>query len=71
MNVFVIGIGLIGGSMVLDIKSNYPEATIYGIDTNEAHLEKALELGVIDDKATFEDVRMQMLLLFQFRLMCS
>ena len=56
MNVFVIGIGLIGGSMMLDIKSNYPEATIYGIDTNEAHLEKALELGVIDVKATLIEV---------------
>ena len=56
MNVFVIGIGLIGGSMMLDIKSNYPEATIYGIDTSEAHLEKALELGVIDVKATLTDL---------------
>jgi len=56
MNVFVIGIGLIGGSMVLDIKSKYPEATIYGIDTNENHLSKALELNVIDQKATFSDL---------------
>lgn len=54
MNVFVIGIGLIGGSMVLDIKSHYPEAMIYGIDTNEAHLEEALKLGVIDKKATLD-----------------
>ena len=56
MNVFVIGIGLIGGSMVLDIKSNYPEATIYGIDTNENHLDTALALKVIDQKATFDDL---------------
>ncbi len=56
MNVFVIGIGVIGGSMVLDIKSNYPEATIYGIDTNEDHLNKALELNVIDQKAIFNDL---------------
>lgn len=56
MNVFVIGIGLIGGSMVLDIKSNYPEATISGIDTNENHLNTALALKVIDQKATFNDL---------------
>ncbi len=56
MNVFVIGIGLIGGSMVLDIKSNYPEAIIYGIDNNENHLDKALELGVIDKKATLDEI---------------
>jgi prephenate dehydrogenase len=56
MNVFVIGVGLIGGSMVLDIKKKYPEAVVYGIDNNEEHLEKAIELGVIDIKATFEDL---------------
>lgn len=56
MNVFVIGVGLIGGSMVLDIQREYPKATIYGIDTNENNLEKALELGVIHKKATFTDL---------------
>jgi len=55
-NVYIIGIGLIGGSMVLDIKSLHPEATIYGIDTNESHLAEALKLGVIDASATFEDL---------------
>jgi prephenate dehydrogenase len=48
MKVFVIGIGLIGGSMVLDIQKMYPQATIYGIDTNEIHLQEAITLGVID-----------------------
>ncbi len=56
MKVFVIGIGLIGGSMVLDIKDLYPDATIYGIDTNEKHLDQAIELGVIDEMATFTDL---------------
>nr|WP_314838354.1 prephenate dehydrogenase [uncultured Flavobacterium sp.] len=56
MKVFVIGIGLIGGSMVLDIKDLYPQATIYGIDTNEKHLDQAIELGVIDEMATFADL---------------
>ena len=56
MKVFVIGIGLIGGSMVLDIKSLNPESTIYGIDTNESHLAEAIALGVVDQAATFEDL---------------
>lgn len=56
MKVHVIGIGLIGGSMVLDIKSLYPEATIYGIDTNESHLAEAITLGVVEKAATFEDL---------------
>jgi prephenate dehydrogenase len=56
MNIHVIGIGLIGGSMVLDIKSLHPEATIYGIDNNESHLAEAIALGVVDQAATFDDL---------------
>ncbi len=53
-NVYVIGIGLIGGSMVLDIKSLYPEAKIYGIDSNPKHLEEAMALGVVEQEGTNE-----------------
>ncbi len=56
MKVYVIGIGLIGGSMALDIKTLRPEATIFGIDSNESHLAEASCLGVIDKAATFEDL---------------
>lgn len=56
MNVFVIGVGLIGGSMVLDIQREYPKAVIYGIDANENHLEEALKIGVIKHKANFNDL---------------
>lgn len=56
MKVFVVGIGLIGGSMVLDIKSLHPDATIYGIDNNESHLAEAIALGVVDKAATFDDL---------------
>jgi len=50
MNVFIIGIGLIGGSIALDIKSMYDETVIFGMDTNENHLDEALQLGIIDQK---------------------
>ncbi len=56
MNVFVIGIGLIGGSMVKDIKEFSSDVTIYGVDINDAHLEEALSLNIIDEKATFKDL---------------
>ncbi len=56
MNVHVIGIGLIGGSMVLDIKALYPEAKIYGIESNEKHLQEAITLGLIDAESTFEEL---------------
>jgi prephenate dehydrogenase len=56
MKIYVIGIGLIGGSMALDIKKIYPEATVYGVDNNEKHLQEAIALGVIDVVATLENV---------------
>jgi prephenate dehydrogenase len=54
--IYVIGIGLIGGSMALDIKSHYENATVFGIDANENHLEEAIKLGIIDTKASIDDV---------------
>ncbi len=56
MKVFIIGTGLIGGSMALDIKSIYDDAIVFGIDANEKHLEEAINLGIIDKKATEKDL---------------
>ncbi|MEA1787316.1 prephenate dehydrogenase [Arenibacter sp. GZD96] len=58
MNVFVIGIGLIGGSMVKDIKGLYAHAKIYGIDANPLHLEEAQSLGLIDIKSDFDQLHL-------------
>lgn len=56
MNIFIIGTGLIGGSMALDIKSIYDNAVVFGIDADEKHLEEAMQLGIIDEKATENDL---------------
>ncbi len=56
MNVFIIGIGLIGGSFARDIKRCYAEAKIFGVDTNEGHLDEALKLGLIDVKTTYDSL---------------
>ncbi len=56
MNVFIIGVGLIGGSMAKDIKQFYAQAKVYGVDVNTAHLEEALKIGIIDGKATYKDL---------------
>lgn len=58
MNVFVVGIGLIGGSLAKDIKSGYEDVTVYGIDSNESHLEEAVSLGIIDKKTTYEELQL-------------
>jgi prephenate dehydrogenase len=55
-NIYCIGLGLIGGSMAIDLKVLFPEATINGIDVNEAHLEQAFQLKIIDQIATFEQI---------------
>jgi prephenate dehydrogenase len=58
MNVFVIGIGLIGGSMVKDIRRLYADTKIYGIDANPRHLEEAHALGLIDMPADFDQLHL-------------
>jgi prephenate dehydrogenase len=54
--VAVIGLGLIGGSLALELKKT-TWATIYGIDKNEDHLQKALELGIIFKKENINIVK--------------
>ena len=56
MKVYIIGIGLIGGSMALDIQSLDKDAVIIGVDANENHLEQAIELGIIHQKAELKEV---------------
>jgi len=56
MKIYIIGVGLMGGSMALDIKSHYSEAVIFGIDNNENHLNEAMCLGIIDEPATFDNL---------------
>ncbi|WP_299154741.1 prephenate dehydrogenase [uncultured Christiangramia sp.] len=56
MKVFIVGIGLIGGSFALDLKAGIPGINIAGIDGNEDHLKQALELGLIDRMSTIEDI---------------
>nr|WP_321225353.1 prephenate dehydrogenase [uncultured Psychroserpens sp.] len=55
-NIYIIGIGLIGGSLAIDIKSKYTDAIIFGIDSNESHLDEAIDLNLIDKKATYDDL---------------
>ncbi|RUA08218.1 MAG: prephenate dehydrogenase [Flavobacteriia bacterium] len=54
--VAVIGLGLIGGSLALELKK-HTWSTIYGIDKDPEHLEKALQLGIIFEKADMSIVK--------------
>ena len=47
--VTVIGTGLIGGSFALVLKDKGLAVKIIGVDNNEAHRKRALELGIVDE----------------------
>lgn len=47
----LIGVGLIGGSLALDLKHQRLIGHVIGIDPDRANLERALERGVIDQAA--------------------
>jgi prephenate dehydrogenase len=56
MKVYIIGIGLIGGSMALDMQGLYPDAIIVGIDSNEKHLQQALAAGIVHQTAEIQEI---------------
>ena len=55
MIVTVIGTGLIGGSMALDLKKRKKASKVIGVDNSTEHLEKAKEMGIIDDVLSLEE----------------
>jgi len=56
MKLAVIGVGLIGGSWAKALKKSGVVTSVVGMDRSEAHLSEAIELGIIDDKATYDDL---------------
>ena len=48
MVVTVIGLGLIGGSMALDLKANGFANTVIGVDSNPINQKTALDIGIVD-----------------------
>lgn len=56
MKVYVIGLGLIGGSLSKDIKDAFKDAVVYGFDKNPENVKKALEIGFIDHAFEMQDL---------------
>ena len=54
MKVTIIGLGLIGGSIAIDLRKSGIATELYGIDQNSDHAKKAVELGLVD-KVLAED----------------
>ncbi|MDG1760997.1 MAG: prephenate dehydrogenase [Flavobacteriaceae bacterium] len=56
LKITFIGIGLIGGSMALDMKRLFPNTKRLGIDQNAGHISEAIELGIIDEETTLDQL---------------
>lgn len=55
MKVAIIGLGLIGGSMAIDLKKSGYAESIIGVDNNQLHAETALHIGLVDEICEMEE----------------
>ncbi len=54
MKTTIIGLGLIGGSIAKDLRKSGFATELIGVETNEKHAAKALEIGLVDKVETLE-----------------
>jgi prephenate dehydrogenase len=59
MKVAIIGLGLMGGSLALALKKSGFASSICGFDANDTHLQKALQLGLIDEQIDVKNAMSQ------------
>ncbi len=52
MTTLIIGLGLIGGSFAHSLRDNHLSDNIIGFDASKENLQRALELGIIDEAVT-------------------
>lgn len=57
MNVAIVGLGLMGGSLALSLKKLNFIKNIAGCDHNEKHTKEALKLGLVEKIVEFEDIK--------------
>jgi prephenate dehydrogenase len=51
----IVGVGLIGGSLALALKSKGAVGRVIGVGRSQANLDEAMSLGIIDATATLEE----------------
>ncbi|MEJ2901963.1 prephenate dehydrogenase [Pedobacter panaciterrae] len=54
MKIAVVGLGLIGGSMAMVLKHRGFASKVIGVDNQQTHTQKALELGIVDEVADLD-----------------
>ncbi len=55
MNIAIVGVGLIGGSVAILLKETKFCDKIIGVDKSQKNLDKAMHIGFIDETASLED----------------
>lgn len=55
MNIAIVGVGLIGGSIAITLKEKKFVNRVIGVDSNEDNLRKAIALGLIDEGLPLSD----------------
>lgn len=53
MNITIVGLGLIGGSLAYDLSTQL-NVSVYGVDHQSSHCDKAMELGLVDRIITMD-----------------
>jgi len=57
MNIAIIGLGLMGGSLALSLQKQNYVTKLIGYDHNKEHEKTALELGLVESIASLEEVK--------------
>ncbi len=55
MKVFIVGLGLIGGSFALALRDHALADEVVGLESDPTHADEALQLGLVDRLVTFEE----------------
>jgi len=55
MKTTIIGLGLIGGSIAIDLRKSGLATSLIGVELNHDHAEKAIELGLVDQVLSLEE----------------
>ncbi len=55
MRVTIIGLGLIGGSIAIDLRKKGVATRLVGADQNDDHAREALRLGIVDEVKSIEE----------------
>ena len=55
MTISIIGLGLIGGSMAIDLRAKGFAHTLIGVDANAVHRTQAIQLGLVDEVLPLEE----------------